>query len=212
MPSTVALLTFAVAAFLLIVVPGPSVLFVVGRGLAHGRRTAVLSAAGNALGAALLVILVAVGLGTLVAQFSVLLTAVKLIGAAYLVYLGVQTIRHRRELVPSGQTAPADRRGWRAVWDGFVVGATNPKTLVFFLAALPQFTDPAAGSLTLQLLIFGMLFNAIALASDSCYAVLSSTIRRWFLLVPRRMEITGAVSGSLMIGLGAHFALTGRAK
>ncbi|MBB4934482.1 threonine/homoserine/homoserine lactone efflux protein [Lipingzhangella halophila] len=211
MPSTMALLSFSAAAFLLIVVPGPSVLFVVGRGFAYGRRVALFSAGGNALGEMVLVAVVAVGLGTVVAQFTALLTAVKLAGAAYLVFLGVQTIRHRRELVPSErQPPPSAGQGWRGLWDGFVVGATNPKSLIFFIAALPQFASPAAGSLMLQMLVFGVVFNLIAVACDTCYALLAGTMRRWFLLVPRRMEVTGAISGWLMIGLGAHLALTGR--
>ncbi|GAA3762065.1 threonine/homoserine/homoserine lactone efflux protein [Spinactinospora alkalitolerans] len=209
MPASTALLAFAGASLVLIVIPGPSVLFVVGRAIASGRGTAVRTAVGNALGALVLVAAVAVGVGALVTRFAALFTAVKLIGAAYLVYLGVQAVRHRRDPIdpPDGRTAA---RGARVLWDGFVVGVTNPKTLVFFVAALPQFADPALGRMPVQLLVLGSVFVAIALASDTCYGLLAGTVRRWFADVPRRMEITRGVSGVLMIGLGAQFALTGR--
>lgn len=194
----------------LIVVPGPSVLFVVGRGLAHGRGVAVLSALGNALGALVLVVVVAVGVGAVVAEYALVLTVVKFLGAAYLVYLGIETIRNRRHLIPTQSGVTQSRRGWRAVWDGFVVGVTNPKTLVFFLAALPQFVDAGRGGVGPQLLLLGALFTTIAFASDSCYALLAGTVRRWFVLVPRRMEAAGYASGAAMIGLGVHFAVSGQ--
>lgn len=210
MPDTMTLLTFAGVAFLLIVVPGPTVVFVVGRAFAHGRAVAVRSAAGNAAGQLVAVLAVSVGLGAVITEFAALFTAVKLLGAAYLVYLGVQAIRHRRAVADALDSGVPGRDGWRAVGDGFVVGVTNPKSLVFFMAALPQFADPALGNVPLQLFVFGALFVAIALVCDTSYALLAGSARNWFLRAPRRMEVAGAASGVVMIGLGAQFALTGR--
>ncbi|RCV55446.1 LysE family translocator [Marinitenerispora sediminis] len=211
MPTPTTLLAFSVASLVIVLIPGPSVLFVLSRAMVAGRRTALRTAVGNGLGGMVPVLTVAVGLGALVTRFAPLFTAVKLAGAAYLVYLGVQAIRHRHQLAESLDAAPeAAVRPGRAVWDGFVVGATNPKTLVFFVAVLPQFVDPAAGQASLQMLVLGTLAVAIGVASDSCYALLVGTVRGWFVRAPRRMAMTGAVSGMLMIGLGAQFALTGR--
>ncbi|MCY9786647.1 LysE family translocator [Nocardiopsis sp. EMB25] len=211
MPTLPTLLAFTAASVLLVVVPGPSVLFVVGRAIAHGRGVAVLSVLGNALGGLVLVLAVALGVGALVTAFAPLFTAVKLVGAAYLVYLGIQTIRHRRataDALDGSAAGPLSRT--RSLWDGFVVGLTNPKTLVFFVAALPQFADPSLGPVAPQIALFGALFLLTAVVSDTCYGLLAGTVRGWFAARPRRMEVTGTVSGALMIGVGAQFALTGR--
>ncbi|RKS06639.1 threonine/homoserine/homoserine lactone efflux protein [Nocardiopsis sp. Huas11] len=208
MPAVPTLLTFAAASVVLVVIPGPSVLFVVSRAIAHGRGTAVLSVLGNATGAFVLVLAAAFGVGALVAAFAPLFTVIKLAGAAYLVHLGVRTIRHRKELAASLGAAPTGP-GSRAFWDGLVVGVTNPKTLVFFVAALPQFADPALGTVPVQLVVLGLVFLVVAVVSDTAYGLLAGTVREWFLRRPRRMEVTGTVSGTLMIGLGAQFALSG---
>ncbi|MFI6576915.1 LysE family translocator [Nocardiopsis sp. NPDC050513] len=211
MPTVTTLLAFSLASALLVVVPGPSVLFVVGRAIAHGRGVAVLSVLGNALGGLVLVLTVAFGVGALVTAFAPLFTAVKLAGAAYLVYLGVQAIRHRKAASDALAGSAAGRLSHaRSLWDGFVVGATNPKTLVFFVAALPQFADPALGPVAPQIALFGAVFLLTAIVSDMCYGLLAGTVRGWFAARPRRMEVTGVVSGALMIGIGAQFALTGR--
>ncbi|MFC7327963.1 LysE family translocator [Marinactinospora rubrisoli] len=211
MPTPTTLLAFVAAVFVIVLIPGPSVLFVVSRALVAGRRTAVRTALGNGLGGMVTVLVVAVGLGTLVTRFAPLFVAVKLVGAAYLIYLGVQAIRHRHRLAESLDAAPETAgRPRRAFWDGFVVGATNPKTLVFFLAVLPQFVDPGAGQVPVQMLALGTLAVTIGVLTDTCYGLLAGTVRRWFVRVPRRMAVTGAVSGAVMIGLGAQFAVTGR--
>ncbi|CAM4237643.1 LysE family translocator [Nocardiopsis rhodophaea] len=150
MPTITTLLTFAATAAVIILIPGPSVFFVVGRALAHGQGVALRSAAGNALGELVLVGAVAVGVGAVIAKFGVVFTALKLIGATYLVYLGVQAILNRRELASSvtgaSPSAADGGPGARALWDGFIVGATNPKSLIFFIAALPQFVEPGQGA------------------------------------------------------------------
>ncbi|WP_460533365.1 LysE family translocator [Flindersiella endophytica] len=141
------LLAFAAMAFLLIVVPGPSVLFTIGRALAHGRRTALMSVLGNATGAFLLVATVALGIGAVVERSVLALAVLKYLGAAYLVYLGVKAIRSRGSLSAVLADVEVGRdRGWRTLWDGFVVGVTNPKTILFFVAVLRSSSTRAAAT------------------------------------------------------------------
>jgi threonine/homoserine/homoserine lactone efflux protein len=207
---TNSLLAFAATAFALIVIPGPSVLFVISRGVALGRRAAVATVLGNAAGAYAQVVVVALGLGALIERSATLFTAVKLVGAAYVVYLGVQAIRHRERLasVIDAATAPRGRR--RILREGFVVGVTNPKAAVFMAAVLPQFTDPARGHVPIQLLVLGLVFVAIALVSDSIWGLAAGSARSWLGRSPRRLEALGGIGGLVMIGLGVRLAVTGR--
>jgi threonine/homoserine/homoserine lactone efflux protein len=208
-PSVETLLTFTLAGVILVIVPGPSVLFIVGRALAHGRRAALASVAGNTTGASLVVLVVALGFGTIAARSATVFTVLKLVGAAYLVYLGVQTIRTRGDLVTAlGEPAgPADGRMY---WQGVVVGFTNPKVLVFFAAVLPQFVDPAAGDPTTQMLVLGLLFAAIAATLDSAWGLVAGTARSWLATSPARLRRLGGLGGATLIAMGAGLALTGR--
>ncbi|QFG21228.1 LysE family translocator [Actinomadura sp. WMMB 499] len=204
------LLGFSAMALAIIVIPGPTVLFVVGRALAHGPRTAVRGAAGNALAVLALTAAVAVGVGSVVERSVVVFTALKTAGAAYIVYLGVQAIRHRgalREAV--GELGEARARG-RELWQGFVVGVTNPKTVVFFAAVLPQFVERERGGVPLQMLVFGLLFAALALMCDTVWGLAAGTARAWFARSPRRLAAIGGAGGMMMIGLGVTVAATGR--
>ncbi|PXY19148.1 LysE family translocator [Prauserella muralis] len=203
---------FAALTFVMIVVPGPSVLFTISRALTVGRRDALLTVLGNAVGCYLQVVAVAFGLGALVAQSAAVFTAVKFAGAAYLVYLGVQAWRHRRSLADVlGMTVRA-RRGHtlRVLRDGFVVGFTNPKSVVFLAAVLPQFVNADAGAVPVQIMLLGILLPVIALASDSVWALLAGTARDWFARSPRRLELIGGAGGLTMIGLGITVAFTSR--
>lgn len=210
MPSTARLLEFALLSWALIVVPGPNVLFIVSRSLQQGRTAGVAAGVGGQLGVYLQVIAVALGVGTLVEQSAAVFTAIKLAGAVYLVYLGVQAIRHRRSLAAALDVATAKKSVRRMLTDGFVVGATNPKVIVFFAAVLPQFADRSAGHVPLQMLLLGAIFIGIALVSDSIWAVIAGTARGWFARSPRRLEVIGGSGGVVMIGIGASLALTGR--
>jgi threonine/homoserine/homoserine lactone efflux protein len=209
-PSSSSLLAFSAAAFALIVVPGPSVLFVVSRALAHGRRAALLTVVGNAAGAYVQVLFVALGLGALVERSIVVYNAVKLAGAAYLVYLGVQAIRHRREASFDASQLVVPKSPWRLVRDGFVVGVANPKVIVFFAAILPQFVDEGGAPAGVQMAVLGLIFVAIALVSDSTWGMVSGTARQWLGGRPQRMERLSAFGGTVIIGLGLRLALTGR--
>lgn len=203
------LLAFAITAFVIIVVPGPSVLFAVGRALALGRRASLLTVLGNAAGSALPLTAAAVGLGSVLAASTTLLSAVKLAGAGYLIYLGVRAFRERRSLSASLEAKVTPTAGRRLVRQGFFVGMTNPKTIVFFAAILPQFADRSAGALPAQLLFLGAVFIVIGLVSDSAWALLAGTARNWFARSPRRLEAVGGTGGLMIIGVGATVALTG---
>lgn len=209
MPSLETLLAFTLAGVILVIIPGPSVLFIVGRALAHGRRAALASVAGNTAGASLVVIVVALGFGAIAAQSIAVFTVLKLVGAAYLVYLGVQTIRKRGDLLAriGEPTSPA---GGRMFLQGMIVGATNPKVLVFFAAVLPQFVDTAAGSPTTQMLVLGLLFAMIAAGLDSAWGLAAGSARDWFATSPSRLRWMGGIGGTSLIVMGAGLALTGR--
>jgi threonine/homoserine/homoserine lactone efflux protein len=202
------LLAFALASALLIVIPGPSVLFVLGRSLALGRRGGLLSVLGNALGMLPAIAAVALGIGALVAQSVVVFTIVKVVGAAYLVFLGVQAIRHRKaRAMPDASAAP--RTTFRLLLEGFVVGVTNPKTIAFFVAVLPQFVDHGAGAIPLQLAELGLFFFLLALVMDGTWALIAGSARDWFARSPKRVEHLGAAGGVMMIGLGGTLLVTG---
>ncbi|QHC60415.1 LysE family translocator [Rathayibacter sp. VKM Ac-2760] len=200
-------LAFALASVALIVIPGPSVLFTISRSIAYGRRAGVLSLVGNALGIMPAILAVAFGIGAVVAASVVAFTVLKLAGAAYLVWLGVQAIRHRHARAGTSATAPAS--SWTLLRQGFVVGLTNPKTIAFFVAVLPQFVDPAAGPVWAQLLLLGFTFQGLALLCDSVWALAAGTARSWFASSPKRLSTLTGTGGVLMIGLGGTLALTG---
>ena len=203
------LLAFTLAALVLIIIPGPSVLFTIGRALALGRMGGLLSVLGNALGLLPVVGLVALGVGGIVARSVVLFTIVKVVGALYLMYLGVQAIRHRRRSAEAAISGAAPRSAWRQLGEGFVVGVTNPKTIAFFVAVLPQFVDLDAGSVPLQMIQLGLIFFVIALMSDAVWALAAAGARTWFGKSPKRIEALTATGGGLMIGLGGVLLLTG---
>jgi threonine/homoserine/homoserine lactone efflux protein len=203
-------LGFALTCLIVIAVPGPSVLFVVGRALAHGRRTALASVAGNVTGIQVVAVSVALGVGTLVQRSLLAFTVVKFAGAAYLAWLGVQAVRHRRSLAGALTASGAPRGTGRAAGEGFVVGVANPKAYVLFAAVLPQFANRAAGHVPLQLLVLSLISFPIGLLCDSAWGLAASAVRSWFARSPRRLELVGGLGGLAMIGLGLSLALTGR--
>lgn len=205
-------LAFGLAAFVLIAIPGPSVVFVIGRAIAYGRDVALLSVLGNTLGLVVVLVLVAAGLGYVVQTSAAVYTVLKLAGAAYLVWLGVQAWRHRRDLSMSGVDGVGREPlpGRVALRQGFVVGVSNPKAFMIFAAVLPPFVDVDRGHVTTQLLLLGAVAVVIGLLSDSLWALVASRLRTWFAGSRRRTEAMGAVGGTSMIGLGLGLALTGR--
>jgi threonine/homoserine/homoserine lactone efflux protein len=201
---------FLLTVCVLIVVPGPSVVFVVGRALALGRRAALATVVGNAAGLAVQLTLVAVGVGAVVADSAAVFTTIKLVGAAYLMLLGIRVIRDRRKLSTIVDAAVAPRAGLRIVREGFIVGVSNPKGVIIFTAVLPQFITRSAGHVPLQLAFLGAICLVIALVSDSAWALLSGTARSWLGRSQRRLEFVGGTSGLVMIGLGLGLAASGR--
>lgn len=212
MPAPDRLLTFSVASLLLILAPGPAVLFAVSRALAYGRRSALITVVGTASGTFVLACAVAAGIGGIIATSAVVYTVVKYLGAAYLVYLGIRTFRNRRALVEALERAVAPVPGRRTWWEGFVVGVTNPKSAVFFAAMLPQFVDRSAGHVPVQMVALGAIFTTMALVCDSGWGLAAGTVRNWFARSTRRMEVIGGASGLTMVGLGVGMAFTGREK
>lgn len=210
MVSTEHLLGFALAAFILIAIPGPSVVFVIGRALAYGRGVALATVVGNSFGLLVILILVAFGLGTIVQRSELVYLVIKFVGAAYLVWLGMQAIAHRKEFSVAklsrgrGPMAPLT-----AARQGFVVGFSNPKAFIIFASVLPQFVDRGQGQVPVQMLILGLLAFGIGIVSDSVWAIIASQLRAWFMASPKRGELLGAVGGTSMIGLGVGVALTG---
>ncbi|AXK37486.1 LysE family translocator [Streptomyces armeniacus] len=209
------LAAFCAMSLLLSAVPGPSVLFVVGQALARGRRAALASVLGNTLGGYVLVIAVALGVGTVVERSVLLFQVIKLAGAAYLVLLGVRALRAswagRRSAGPVAGAVREPVTAGRALRQGFVVGVTNPKSIVFLTAVLPQFVDRDAGHAVVQMLLLGLAGALLALVSDGTWGLAASAARGWFGRSPRRMAVVGGTGGLAMIGLGTTVAVTGRA-
>jgi threonine/homoserine/homoserine lactone efflux protein len=209
------LLTFGLAALIIIVIPGPSVVFTIGRALAYGRSIALATVVGNTLGLITIVALVALGLGVVVEESIVVFTVLKLAGAAYLVWLGFEAVRRRKEFLSADglDALGSSPMTWtRAVRQGYVVGASNPKGYVMLAAVLPQFVDRAEGHVQLQMLVLGLLATTIGLLSDSVWALVASQLRQWFNRSPNRGVAMGTVGGVSMIGLGVGLAVTGEPR
>lgn len=200
------LLAFTLAALVLIVIPGPSVLFTIGRSLALGRVGGLLSVLGNALGLLPIIVAVALGVGVFIAQSALLFAALTFAGAGY---LGIQAIRHRKDAAQSVDEQDLPRSHGRQLGEGFVVGITNPKTIAFFVAVLPQFVDLGAASVVTQMIELGLVFFVLALLSDGAWALVAAAARTWFGRSPRRIQALSALGGVLMIVLGVVLAVSG---
>jgi threonine/homoserine/homoserine lactone efflux protein len=209
-PTLAATLAFLLGSVVFVLVPGPSVFFILGRAIALGRRAALATAAGNLLGVVVLVVAVAFGVGALVERLAVALTVLKFIGAAYLVWLGLHAYRSRGELVEAladSTKLPGARRAFR---QGVMVGLTNPKAIIFFAAVLPQFVDTTRPSPGIQMLVLGLLFCLLASTVDALWAFFAGTARDWFATSSARLRRMGAAGGLIMIGMGVGVAATGR--
>lgn len=207
------LLGFGIAAFILIAIPGPSVVFTIGRALAYGRAVALATVVGNSLGLLVIVGFVALGLGVVVQESIEVYTVLKLLGAVYLVWLGVQAIRHRHDFHLEAGTQVGPRVSFtRAMRQGFVVGVTNPKAFMILGAVLPQFVDRGVGNVQAQMLLLGLLAFTIGLLSDSLWALIASQLRTWFARSRRRGEAVGTAGGVSMIGLGVGLAVAGEPR
>ena len=200
---------YLVAAMIIILAPGPSVLFIIARAIAWGRMTAVATAAGNVTGAFTLSLMVAFGLGPILQRSDLAFLAVQVIGGFYLVYLGIDAIRHSKihaeDMVNQGEVKPSALRSAR---DGFWVGALNPKGLVFFAAILPQFLDRDSGNVTSQLVLMGATFSVLAFISDGSWGLIAGTVRQWMATSPARLVTMRRIGGIVMILLGLFTLLS----
>ncbi|MEI6220093.1 MAG: LysE family translocator [Actinomycetes bacterium] len=194
---------YLIAATLIILAPGPSVLFTIARAISWGRATAVATVLGNALGMFTISILVAVGLGPVLQRYHSVYIGVQWVGALYLVYLGIDAIRHSKEHAQSMTDLSGGKPSlMKTIRQGYLVGVLNPKSMVFFAAILPQFTDHEKGHLTSQLLLLGAIFCIICFFSDGTWGIVAGTIRNWLSSDARRLERLRAGGGIVMVGLG----------
>ncbi|MEY3278946.1 MAG: hypothetical protein RIR63_138 [Actinomycetota bacterium] len=189
---------------IIILAPGPSVLFIIARAIAWGRKVAVITVAGNVSGAFVLSSLVAFGLGPILQRSDLAFVAVQWLGGLYLVYLGIDAIRKRKvHAADMTNQGPVEPTVFQSIRDGFMVGVLNPKGLVFYAAVLPQFIDRDRGGVTGQLLFLGALFSVLAFFSDGGWGLLAGTARAWLAGDAGRLEKLRATGGCVMILLGA---------
>lgn len=198
-------LGFAAVSFAIIAVPGPSALFAISRAIAVGRHQALLTVVGNAAGLFVQVVFVALGLGIIVTGSDGAYTVLKLAGAAYLVWLGASAIRHRHVSATSLAACGRDRSA-APLRDGLIVGVTNPKSMVFLAALLPQYADPEAGAVAAQMGLLGAVFCGIAILCDGTWALAAARARLWLVREPRRLASMSVAGGLVMIGLGLLLA------
>jgi len=203
------LIEYIIAAMIIILAPGPSVLFVIARAIAWGRKVAVVTVAGNVTGAFVLSSLVAFGLGPILQRSDLAFVAVQWGGGLYLVYLGIDAIRKRKvHAADMTNQGPVEPSVFQSIRDGFMVGVLNPKGLVFYAAVLPQFIDRDRGSVTGQLLFLGALFSVLAFFSDGGWGLLAGTARAWLAGDASRLEKLRATGGCVMVVLGASVILS----
>jgi threonine/homoserine/homoserine lactone efflux protein len=206
-PDPSQLLLFVSAALLLLVIPGPAVFYIVGRSIGHGRSAGLVSALGIGVGSLVHTAAAAVGLSALLMSSAAAFAAVKYLGAAYLIYLGIQKFR-REELFELNSEAPRIKLS-RIFAQGIVVNVLNPKAALFFLAFLPQFIDPHRGNVAAQILFLGGLFAILGVTTDTFWALTSGTVANLFRRKPRAMRAHRYVSGGMLISLGVATALAG---
>jgi threonine/homoserine/homoserine lactone efflux protein len=189
----------------IILVPGPSVLYAIGRALVLGTRAALISVFGNALGVGLQILIVALGLGVLIQQSPDLFFVIKVVGALMIGYLGLKAIWQRKKLDASN--ASVSPSGKKVLSESIVVGITNAKTLVFFIAALPSFVDPSGGNPSAQMLVLGALFLIIGVTSDSVYAIAAGKARHWLGGSEKRLANFRGIGGLALTLLGLYMLL-----
>ncbi|HEY4443629.1 MAG TPA: LysE family translocator [Steroidobacteraceae bacterium] len=200
---------FAVAAILLLLAPGPAVLYIVARSVEQGRVAGLVSVCGITTGTLVHVLAAALGLSALLASSALGFAIVKYAGAAYLIYIGVRRILSGTPPAPLGLTRRSLGRLYR---DGFIVNLLNPKTALFFFAFLPQFVDPSRGAVAFQIAFLGLLFTLMGLTSDALYALVAGTAGRWVKRKGRYLRWERYVTGGVFIGLGVTAAFAGNGR
>jgi threonine/homoserine/homoserine lactone efflux protein len=201
MPAPATLLVFALAASVLVAIPGPNHIYIVTRSIAQGRRIGLASAFGVETGTLVHISAATVGLSALVASSAVAFDTLRYAGAAYLAYLGIRALLRDDAIELDGATAPPSAR--RAYLDGVLVNVLNPKVALFFLAFLPQFVDPARGATSTQILVLGLVVFAIATTSDVVYALAAGALGGWLRSRPAFVRVQRYVTGCVYLGLAA---------
>jgi threonine/homoserine/homoserine lactone efflux protein len=204
----ISLLGFIAAALVLLLTPGPGVMYIVARSIGQGSRAGLVSVLGLAAGALMHVAAAAAGISTILLASATAFGFVKAAGAAYLIYLGIRTLLARGAVGSTEVCTP--RSSGRLFADGVLVSVLNPKIALFFLAFLPQFVDPARGPVAQQILLLGLLYVALALVTDSAYALLAGSLRHRLRDRALQGPLPRYISGSVYLGLGVGTALTGR--
>jgi threonine/homoserine/homoserine lactone efflux protein len=201
MPAPATLLVFALAASVLVAIPGPNHIYIVTRSIAQGRRIGLASAFGVETGTLVHISAATVGLSALVASSAVAFDTLRYAGAAYLAYLGIRALLRDDAIELDGLAAPPSAR--RAYLDGVLVNVLNPKVALFFLAFLPQFVDPARGATSTQILVLGLVVFAIATTSDVIYALAAGALGGWLRSRPAFVRVQRYVTGCVYLGLAA---------
>jgi threonine/homoserine/homoserine lactone efflux protein len=210
-PSAANIGAFALFGIVLLLIPGPAVLYIVGRSVEQGRLAGVVSVLGITTGTLVHVVAAVVGLSALVVKSVLAFSIVKYVGAAYLIYIGLRRLFSRAD--PSPEAVQLPRRSlWRLYSDGFIVNLLNPKTALFFLAVLPQFVDVARGGAPSQFALLGLLFAGMGLLSDSAYALLAGTAGSWMKRRQGFLKAQHYITGTLFIGLGVSAAFAGSGR
>jgi threonine/homoserine/homoserine lactone efflux protein len=198
---------FVAAALSLLLLPGPAVLYIVTRSIHQGRRAGIVSVLGIQLGTLFHVAAAALGLSAILMSSALAFSIVKYLGAAYLIFLGIRTLMTRPETAENPQVEAASLK--RVFSQGVIVNVLNPKTALFFVAFLPQFADPARGSLALQLLLLGAIFVGLGMLTDGSYALLAGSFGQWLKRSRTFARMQRYVAGTVYIGLGVTTALAG---
>jgi threonine/homoserine/homoserine lactone efflux protein len=201
---------FVVAAIVLLLTPGPAVLYIVTRSVEQGRVAGLVSALGVHVGTLVHVAAAALGVSALLVSSALAFDIVKYLGAVYLIYLGIRKLLGRDQTATGQALAPRSLR--RLFGQGVVVNVLNPKTALFFLAFLPQFVDVSKGAVGLQILVLGLIFVALGVMSDGLYAVAAGAAGAWLKRDNRILRAERYVSGSVFVGLGVTAAFAGSGR
>ena len=206
MPTTENLIGWLLVSIVIIIIPGPGVTFVIARAMTIGRKGAVLTVFGHAAGVTLQILAVAFGLGALVASSAIAFNIMKFVGAGFLIYLGIRSIITRKQPIDLSIDGTVKTR--KVLSDSFVVGITNAKTIVFFVATMPQFVNPTASNIPIQMLLLGLIFLVIGTLSDLVYAFAAGSARDWLINSESRIAGVRAIGGVAIAGVGIHTAVS----
>ena len=205
MPTIENLIGWLLVSIVIIIIPGPGVTFVIARAMTIGRSGAVITVFGHAAGVTLQILAVAFGLGAIVASSAIAFNIMKFVGAGFLVYLGIRAILTRKQPIDLSLDGTVKTR--KVLADSFVVGITNAKTIVFFVATMPQFVNPEFGGVSIQMLFLGAIFLVIGTLSDLVYAFAAGSARDWLTNSESRIAGVRAAGGVAIAGVGIHTAL-----